>query len=66
MMLQNIYRPDNDEAVFVAAWSHVILFSDKFAPLILRFFLKKMGQSRPLLFIFVLILLQFQYKLKKA
>ena len=31
------------------------------------FFLKKMGQSRPLfVFIFVLFSLQFQYKLKKA
>ena len=32
-----------------------------------EFFLKKMGQSRPLfVFIFVLFSLQFQYKLKKA
>ena len=29
-------------------------------------FFKKMGQSRPLLFIFVLFLLQYHYKLKKA
>ena len=39
--------------------------SNQHMQLLLLHFFEKMGQSRPLLFIFVLFQLQFQYKLKK-